>query len=300
MNNNTLAAGALTLSTMAWAGLFFVGKAALATIDPVWFTLLRYGSAAVLLMALLRLAGPVRWNLLRARWPLLARSGVLGYAMFGILVFEGLDHSVPAHGAVIMATMPVTALMLRRLIDRQRLAWWAFAVLALTLTGVVLVSGVALHPAGGVSTLPGDLTALVGTLGFVFYTRGQALAPELNPLEYTAFTAMLAVPVMVLAAFVSTAMGWSDLPHAGELARIAPNMLYTVVVATVFASLAFNQGVRQLGAAQGIVFINLVPVSALVFATLRGATPGLPEIAGALLVVSALLLQATLSRPAKA
>lgn len=300
MNKNTLAAGALVLSTVAWAGLFFVGKATLSTLDPVWFTLVRYGVASLILLGLVRLAGPVRWHELKAHLGRITWLGLLGYALFGVLVFTGLQHSVPSHGAVIMATMPVTAMVLRWALDKQQLQWWAAAVLALTLGGVTLVSGVMLHPAGGASTIAGDLTAFAGTVGWVFYTRGQATLPQLSVLEYTAFTALMAVPAMVLFALVATALGWSHVPTLAGLAHAAPAMAYTVLFATVFASLAFNKGVRQLGAAQGIVFINLVPVSALIMSAARGVTPGATEIVGALMVVAALLLQATLSaRPAQ-
>jgi drug/metabolite transporter (DMT)-like permease len=295
MNKNTTAAAGLVLSTTATAGLFFVGKATLATLEPVWFTLVRYAPAAAILLLLLRMAGPVRWHQFRDNLGRIAWLGLLGYALFGVLVFTGLAHSVPSHGAVIMATMPVTAMVLRSALDRQRLQWWAAAVLALTLAGVLLVSGVLLHPAGGASTLGGDLTAFAGSVGWVFYTRGQATLPQLTVLEYTAFTATMAVPALVVFALVATTLGWSHLPTLAGLAHSVPAMAYTVLFATVFAALAYNRGVRQLGVTQGIVFINLIPVSALVMSALRGVMPGVPEIVGALMVVSALLLQATLS-----
>ncbi len=295
--SNALAALALVLSTCAWGGLFFVGKATLASIDPVWFTVLRYCGATVLLLTLLRLAGPVRWDQLRRHWQPLLRFGALGYALFGILVLIGLDHSLPSHGAVVMATMPVTAMMLRWAVERQRLQWWGWLVLAMTLTGVALVSGISLRATGGVSTWGGDLIALAGSLGWVLYTRGQASLPQLSVLEYTTFTATLAAPLLLLIAALSTLLGWAHLPSVANLVHVAPAMLYVIVVATVFAALAFNKGVRQLGATQGIVFINLVPVSALAMSALRGVPPGGAEIVGALLVVSALLVQARMSRP---
>ena len=294
---NALGTLGLVLSTAAWGGLFFVGKASLTSLDPFWFTLVRYTGAAALLMVLLRMAAPIRWEQLRLHWVKLMRYGVLGFAMFGILVFVGLDHSLPSHGAVVMATMPVTAMMLRWAIERQRLQWWAWAVLALSLGGVLLVSGVATHPAGGISTIGGDLTALAGTFGWVLYTRGQATMPQLSVLEFTSFTALLAVPAIVAIALAATAAGWSHLPQPADLARVAPAMLYVIAIATVFAALAFNKGVRQLGATQGIVFINLVPVSALAIGALRGAMPGSAELAGGVLVVSALLIQAAMTHP---
>ena len=285
---------ALILATAAWGGLFHVGKMALVQLDPFWFTVVRYVCAASLLVVLLHWNGAVRWELLRAHWKRLATYGMLGYGMFGIMVFVGLDHSVPSHGAVIMATIPVTTLVSRWLLDRQKPHWWAWGVVALTVVGVVLVSGVLGAHAASRGAVAGDLIALIGTTGWVTYTRGQSKLLQLSVIEYTAFTAILAVPGLVAVALLATMLGFAHQPSLDSLMHVAPAMAYVVVAATVAAGLAYNKGVRQLGITHGIVFINFVPVSALLIGVARGSVPRPMEILGTVLVVSALLLQARL------
>lgn len=285
---------ALVLATAAWDGLFHVGKMALVQLDPFWFTVVRYICAASLLVVLLHWNGAVRWELLRANWKRLASYGMLGYGMFGILVFIGLDHSVPSHGAVIMATIPVTTLVSRWLLDRQKPHWWAWGVVALTVLGVVLVSGVLTAKGASRGAVYGDLIALIGTTGWVTYTRGQSKLLQLSVIEYTAFTAILAVPGLVAVALVATMLGFAHKPSLDSLVHVAPAMAYVVAIATVAAGLAYNKGVRQLGITHGIVFINFVPVSALLIGVLRGSVPRPMEMLGTVLVVSALLLQAKL------
>ena len=287
---------ALVFATSAWGGLFHVGKFALDQLDPFWFTVVRYICATLLLVGLLHLHGAVRWEQLRANWKRLASSGMLGYGMFGIMVFIGLDHSVPSHDAVIMATIPVTTLVSRWLLDRQRPHWSAWAVVALTVLGVVLVSGVLSAKDGNVNTALGDLTALVGTFGWVAYTRGQGKLNQLSVIEYTAFTAILAVPGLIAVAVIATLLGFAHVPSASNLTQAAPALAYIVAVGTVAAGLAYNKGVRTLGISQGIVFINFVPVSALLIGLMRGTVPTSAELLGIVLVVSALLLQAKLMK----
>jgi drug/metabolite transporter (DMT)-like permease len=53
----------LVLATVAWGGLFHVGKIAMAQLDPFWFTVVRYICAATLLVILLHWNGAVRWEL---------------------------------------------------------------------------------------------------------------------------------------------------------------------------------------------------------------------------------------------
>ena len=45
---------ALLFATMAWGSLFLVGKRVVDVLDPVWFTVVRYALATVLLLALVQ------------------------------------------------------------------------------------------------------------------------------------------------------------------------------------------------------------------------------------------------------
>lgn len=294
--SRTTAVAALLAATAAWGSLFHVGKLVVATLDPYWFTALRYAGAALVLVAVLAWQGPVRWCLARRHLRPLFAYGMLGYGFFSILVFAGLAHTAPSHGAVIMATMPVTTLLLRAALERRTPPGWAWGVAGLAIAGVALVSGLATGGAAGGSAWRGDLVVLLGTLGWVLYTRGQASLPQLTVVEYTAFTAVLALPGLLAVALAATLLGWAHEPDAAALASTGPALLYVVLIPTVLAALAFNRGVRSLGAANGIVFINFVPVSALLIGAARGTVPGAAELAGAALVVSALLAQARLSR----
>ena len=53
--------------------------------------------------------------------------------------------------------------------------------------------------------------------------------------------------------------------------------------------LAWNEGVRRIGAANGALFMNLVPVVTFAIAIRRGYRPGGWELLGALLTIAALV-----------
>ena len=69
-------------------------------------------------------------------------------------------------------------------------------------------------------------------------------------------------------------------------------MLYVAAVPTVAAALAFNLGVRRLGAPIGMLFLNVVPLSVIVVRAWMGQAPQGNEILGAVLVAGALVLNA--------
>jgi len=190
--------------------------------------------------------------------------------------------------------MPVTTLFVRWMLDGQRPKWWAWCVAALAIVGVSLVAG--LIDSGtqhlNASTWRGDLMAFVGSFGWVLYTRGQSRTAGLTVIEYTAFAALLSLPVLIGFVGVATAIGWAHMPSGDNAMAVWPSLIYVVAIPTVFAALAFNYGVRQLGATNGIVFINFVPVSALLIGCALGHWPSATEVLGVVMVVSALLFQA--------
>jgi drug/metabolite transporter (DMT)-like permease len=280
---------ALLFATSAWGSLFLVGKPLLATLDPVWFTVVRYTLASLLLVVLVQGFGGSPWKKLRAHLPRLTLLGLAGYGCFSVLVFFGLARSLPSHGSVIMATMPFTTLLLRWGLDGQRPSRASLVSAGIALLGVATVANL-FSPGrqADAAMLLGDLVTLAGTLGWVLYTRGAASLPDHSPLEYTALTAIAAWPWLLLGAVGATLMGLVPAPAFGAMEKLLPALLYIAAVPTVLAALAFAVGVRRLGAGVGTLFLNMVPVFVLAVHALQGQAPSAAELGGATLVAVAL------------
>ncbi|MCE4555467.1 DMT family transporter [Roseateles cellulosilyticus] len=279
------AIAALLFATTAWGSLFLIGKPITAQLDPAWFTLVRYTLATAVLAALVQRFGDAPWLKLRRHAFRHTLVGLAGYGLFSLLVFHGLKLSLPSHGSVLMATMPFTTLGLRWALDGHKPPLRALLGAALALAGVATVA----HPLGhggelNAHVLLGDALTLAGTLGWVFYTRGAAKVPDHSPLEYTALTAVAALPWLALGTGLATAAGWVDAPTPEVLAGLAPSLVYIALLPTVAAALAFNAGVKRLGAPMGTLFLNMVPVSVIAVRAVMGHAPQASEIAGAALV----------------
>jgi len=294
--------GALLVAASAWGGMFIVSKGVLEHIDPVWFTLIRYLISGVLFAVLLVPRGAAPWRNLRANATPLALRGSVGFGVFSVALLTGLAHTEPSHGAVIMATMPITTQFVRWALDGVKPARATLLTSVLALAGVVTVSGVfSHHAAGAASTLPGDALILASTLAWVWYTRGAAEFAQLEIVEYTALTVLAALPVLVLGAAFATAFDFAEVPAAADLQVSWHALVFVGVVASALAIVAFNFGVRTLGAVTGTAFLNFVPVSALLMATALGKMPTANELVGAAMVIGALLVHTAASlRGAKA
>jgi drug/metabolite transporter (DMT)-like permease len=291
LDSRPLGIAGLLVATAAWASLFFVGKPVLAQVDPLWFTLLRYTVATLAFAALLAARGRFPWQPLRIHWLRLALLGFVGYGFFGAMLLLGLRHSLPSHGAVIVATVPISTQLLRWGLDGQRPSAVGLGCAGLALLGVGLVSGAfAVGAPVDHEVLLGDAISLAGTLGWVFYTRGAARFSGLDPLEYTGLTALASWPLLLAAALAGAAIGSSPVPPVQALAAHWHALLYVGIAPTVVAILAYNHGVRVLGVVTGAAFINFVPVSGLLISVALGHPPRAHELAGVALVVGALLL----------
>lgn len=295
----SLGIAALLLATSAWGGMFLVSKGVLHHVDPVWLTLIRYTFSVVLFVALIAPRGMAPWRKLHAHALPLAVRGVAGYGVFSVMLLTGLAHSVPSHGAIIMATTPMTTQLLRWALDGVRPARSTLLTSLLALAGVVIVSG-ALSPHiahGETSTAWGDAVAFAGTLGWVWYTRGAAqFADRLDVIEYSALTVIASWPLLAIGAALATVLGAADVPSGDGLLLSWHGLVYVGLVSSAIAVLAFNYGVRSLGTITGTAFLNFIPVSALLMSVALGKLPSGNELLGMAMVVSALLIHTVSSR----
>ncbi|MDR6854526.1 DMT family transporter [Variovorax guangxiensis] len=289
---------AALLAATAWGAMFLVSKDVLRHVDPFWFTLIRYSLSALIFAALLAPRGAAPWRKLRSHAGPLALRGVTGFGVFSVMLLTGLAHSVPSHGAIIMATTPISTQLLRWVLDGVRPTRTTLLSSALALAGVVVVSGV-LAPSSGdaASTAWGDAIAFAGTLGWVWYTRGATqFAGQLDVVEYTGLTVLAAWPLLMLGALGASAIGLAEVPQLQGLQLSWHALLYVGLIPSAFAVLAYNFGVRTLGTVTGTAFINFVPVSALLMSAGMGKLPSGSELLGMGMVVGALLIHTAGSR----
>jgi drug/metabolite transporter (DMT)-like permease len=292
MNVKTLLGGAglLLVAAVAWGGLFPIAQIILAALDPFYMNSIRYGVTAVILLLLLAaVEGPAA---LRAEGNVgrLALLGSFGFAGLGLLVFIGLQHSRPEHGGIIMATQPLIAALVAWLLRGVRPAKSTLGLLGIALVGVVLVITKG-HFTGlfGDGTGWGDVLMFAGAVSWVIYTLGAADFPSWSPLRYTALTCVLALPTTFGITLAATASGYAAVPDAAAIASVGWQLVYIIGIASVLGALCWNAGNKMLGAANGVLFINFVPITVFAIRIAQGHRFAPIEFLGAALVIGALI-----------
>jgi drug/metabolite transporter (DMT)-like permease len=277
------------VAALAWGAMFPIAAGALKRIDPFSLTALRYGAAALVFLTLLKL---VEGNLgAQGRHLELFALGSLGFAGFNLLSYAGLEHTHPQNAALIVALQPLVMALGLWLTTRAVPTKHTFAAMAVALFGVALVitrgkPGTLLHGEGH----GGELLVLMGCVCWIAYTLGARRFPGFTPLRYTAISAAYGTLTIVAAAAVAVAVGHAHVPSASDVGAVWWQTTYIFAIGAVVAVLAWNDGVRRIGPANGALFLNLVPIISFAIAiVIQGYQPNGYELFGAVLTIGALV-----------
>jgi drug/metabolite transporter (DMT)-like permease len=270
--------------------MFPIADSAIERVDPFHLTAIRYLLAGAGFLALLWAVEGVRALRLEGRGVELWAFGTAGIAGFNLFAFAGLEHTTPEHAALIVATSPLMTLLADAALARRAPRPVTLAFVLMALAGVLLVIGhgdpaAVLH--GGVNG--GDLLVLAGTASFVVYTFGARRFAGYTSLRYTALSATGGTLTVIAVTAFAAAAGWLTTPSAGDVGAIWWQLAYIVVIGALAAVLAWNEGVKRLGAPNAALFMNLVPIVAFTIAIVRGYHPEGMELLGAAVTVAALV-----------
>jgi drug/metabolite transporter (DMT)-like permease len=74
-----------------------------------------------------------------------------------------------------------------------------------------------------------------------------------------------------------TVTGTYPMPSVGDFGAVWSETVYIILAGAVLGVLAWNEGVRRIGAANGALFMNLVPVMTFAIEIGRGYRPARPS-----------------------
>ncbi|PAF44257.1 DMT family transporter [Helicobacter sp. 11S02596-1] len=284
------------IATLSWGGMFPVMTAALIHLDPFNFTTLRYGIAGVAFALLLFWReGVGAFSLKAQRYVLAWLFGTLGFAGFGFLVFWGQQLAGPSgalSASIMMATMPMLGLLSVWVLKHIRPRKSTFGFILLSFLGVLLVitKGDLIAVLDSPGDLIADLLIIIGALCWVLYTIGGSYFPHWSAVRYTTITTLLGMLSIVGVDGVLIATGVVASPNIAQVSAVIPHLLYMALVAGMVAVLCWNVGNKIIIATNGVLFMDVVPITAFVVSALSGVVPSWAQIIGAGITASALVL----------
>ncbi|MFC5567908.1 DMT family transporter [Rubellimicrobium aerolatum] len=267
------------------AGSFSLGARVADLVDPVAFTALRFWVAALVIGAGLAATGGLRRP--RAPW----RQGVLGvlYALYFVLMFEGLKTAPPVAASAVFTLTPLMAAGFGWWLLRQRFSGRIAAALALGAAGALWVIFRAdLRALLALDLGRGEAIYFVGCVAHALYTP---LVARLNRGEGAAD---FSLGVVLAGALLLTVLGFPRL-LATDWAALPPLVWITLLYVAIFASAAtmvlLQFAALRLPSSKVMAYTYLVPAWVLLWEEALGAGAPAPLVlVGVALTGAALLL----------
>lgn len=285
------AAGGLLLTAFTWGSQVPLTAVLLAHLPPFLLAATRYSLGAVVLMLMVasREPGPVFSPGLP--WPRIFLLGGLGIAGFGACHTFGIWYSGPITAAAILATGPVVAALMDRILGGRRLPRITQLAVAVAVAGGLVA---AFGGSGkGAASHGGEVLILIGVVLWTWYSmQAQSwLAPlGLGQMRITMLTAGTAGLTLWAIYGVTVATGVQPLPSAWPPPSDFAILAYLVVFPTALSIFTWNLGAGRLGVTVATLFLNLSPVFSVLVGIAVGTEPTPAELIGGALAIAAVLL----------
>lgn len=283
-NDYLKAALLLNLAGLFWAGNLIAGSVLRDYVGPGFIVASRAVAGSVIFILVIQFGG--RRDILRGikSWRLLALmslSGVLGFQLF---LYLGLRYTTVINAGLINALTPLATALLSAILLREQLQRSQWLAAAITVLGVGWILS-----AGDLSLLLaldlniGDLLMLLAVLSWSIYgIAGRRVMLTMSALETTAIGLFLSViPALSLA----TVEGFYFIkPEVNGM--VVAILAFVCIGPTVLSLFWWNRGVQLIGPSQAALYLNVIPVYAIVLAVvLLDATLSRSDIIGACLVL---------------
>jgi drug/metabolite transporter (DMT)-like permease len=272
----------VNLATLTWASNMTLGRWLRDDIGPLTLAAARFLIASSFLVLLLQRQPPEQRRLGKDRW-LLVGMALSGVVVFTPTLYLGLQHTTTVNATLINGMGPPITGVLAALLIGERMSGRQIGGAVLGLMGViVLISGGRIRFCQALGGSTGDLIVLGAvTLWALYSVLGRRVMRHRSALSASAFSAILGLPLLLLAAI------W-EMQTTGPpvTPRLVLPLLYIGVAPGVVGFLSWNAGVRRLGASGAMVFYNTLPLyGALLGYLFLGEAIGLSHLLGGGLIV---------------
>jgi drug/metabolite transporter (DMT)-like permease len=279
----------LLITAIFWGGTFISGRMLVDSVPPFSAAFFRFLFATVCLYVLLvRREGKIP-KLKRPQVLPVILLGLTGVFAYNVLFFSGLKLIAAGRASIIIANNPIIISVLSALFFREMLSPTKVIGILISVSGAAIaISGgdpLALF-AGGVGI--GDLYIFGCVLSWSAYTLiGKRVMRDLSPLAAVSHSAAVGVLALLIPAWME------GMPAAvpGYSLSAWGNLAYLGLFGTVLGFVWYYEGIRTIGPSRASLFINFVPISAIVLAHIILKEPvTLSLLAGGILVITGVTL----------
>ena len=254
----------LLLTAFFWGGTFIAGKMLSGRVHPVCASFLRFAIASIFLGGL-TLMTEGRFTALRKGQILpVLMLGFTGVFAYNILFLTGLQYIDASRASLIIANNPIIISLLSALFFKEQLNRIKAVGICLSVLGaIIVISNGRLADFGSYRIGRGELLIAGCVISWVSYSLiGKYVMGGLSPLVSVTYSAIVGALLLLGPALFSGLRG--AIFHYAVLDWV--NLFYLGFFGTVIGFSWYYQGIERIGAMKASVFINFVPISAIILA----------------------------------
>ena len=279
-------------AVLIWSGNMTINQLTVGAIAPSSIAFLRWVLALALLTPFLLRSAWHHRHIIRREWPKLAVLGLLGMGLWQGLAYVAAETTSATNMGILAAMVPLLTVLLSALILRESPSLGGVGGGLLALFGVLVLLG----RGDPLSLLElqvalGDLLMVVAATCYALY--GVML--KRWPMELPPWILLYAQVVFAVLFLLPPYLMGPMTPIDGQNIWL---ILYAGIPASIITTFLWMRAIRQIGASQASIFINLMPLfSALIAMAFLGERIAPFHLVGGVLVLAGVLMAQTLTQP---
>lgn len=282
------------IAAVSWGAMFPVAHDAFKHIDPFYFTIVRYGTVTVVLVALLLWKEGKQAFRFEGKGLQLWFFGTMAFTIYNLFIFWGEDllgEPGVMVASIMESLMPMISIVIVWMMFKKRPHYFTLACVVLSFIGAILVitKGDITSFLGGANQLIPSLLIFIAVIGWVVYTMGGSEFSGWSALRYSTLSCLLGTITAIIITIGTTVIGYTPVPTVSELVTVTPHMLFMIIFPGIIALLGWNIGVGILSPLNGLLFINFVPVTTLLISVVQGNQITTFDIVGTIFIIISLL-----------
>jgi len=272
-----------------WGGTFIAGRIVSKGMDPYSAAFIRFSIASLFLLTTIRIREGYLPPLKKKQIIPIILLGLTGIFAYNVLFFKGLQTVHAGRAALIIALNPIFISIGATLFFKEKLSPFKGIGIILSFVG----AGVAITygDLGNIIHMPmsgGELFIFGCVISWACYSLiGKSVMTGLSPLVSVGYSSAVGALLLLVPA------AWNGVFQ--KMAAISTlewgSLFYLGFFGTVLGFFWYYDGINRIGPMKASVFINFVPVSAIILAYFILDEPVTWSlIAGAMLVISGVLI----------
>lgn len=276
----------LIIATALWGLNFHLAKVMLQYCPAMVAGFWRYLFAVIVLFAFTIKDLP-SWGLIKKNLGSLAFAGIIGLFGFNFFFFYGLKYTTALNAALIVSLNPALAVLFSFVLLKTKISSTQIAGVVLAFVGVLFLT-----TKGNLSTLDqvvfsiGDLYIFMSNIVFsLYHVWVKKNSGKMETMHFTFITNVMCFLVFLLILPFQELDNFANYSYQFWIAAIGIGAF-----GTSLAYYLWNKGVGEIGAARAGIYMNIAPLSTVLFSLFFGEELFLYHIISFVIIVTGLLI----------